>query len=287
MNLLSRFYADSVLSNAFFNLQEEIYPWLDLRSALRTTRMADFMTPFGIFHEAKAISILNVTEMDLILNGRPRKAIQIGTVATDVEYRNLGFSKQLINHVITEYEKTKDLVFLFGNDQVLGFYPKFGFQSFNESKFVMAICSDVTKLRALKLTVERDRDLFQSILDISTPISSRFNATDAVWLRKYYCENVFQNHLYFDETHRLILVVTSQEREVTVHDVLGAKLPLSYFEDFCWEGCETLKLNFTPDCLASDFQVQQNQCEDGQLMIYSKEKLQITAPFKVPTLIHT
>jgi predicted GNAT family N-acyltransferase len=57
-----------------------------------------------------------------------RTLTQIGTVMTDPEYRGKGLAAELMNRVIGQYENESEAFYLFANDTVLDFYPRFGFR---------------------------------------------------------------------------------------------------------------------------------------------------------------
>lgn len=44
---------------------------------------------------------------------------------THPDYRGQGLAKKLLEHVIAKYEDQYDFLYLFANDTVLDFYPKF------------------------------------------------------------------------------------------------------------------------------------------------------------------
>ncbi len=82
---------------------------------------------YSIIENNAVISNVSITEMDIILNGNIQKAIQFGTVMTHPEFRGQGLAGQLMKTVIEEYEKKVDFFYLFPNNSVLDFYPKYGF----------------------------------------------------------------------------------------------------------------------------------------------------------------
>lgn len=65
---------------------------------------------------------------------------------THPNYRGQGLAKNLLNHVIAKYEDQYDFLYLFANDTVLDFYPKFGFERIEESSFTVDACNLKKKL---------------------------------------------------------------------------------------------------------------------------------------------
>lgn len=130
------FYNDPVKANSFFDVQRAVYPHLDLEWACRQNLLQTHVIPFAIFNdEGRAVSILNATKMEVLIEGKALEAIQIGTVATLPEYRGRGLAGKLQRHVQNEFARRFDLIFLFANPSVVDFYPKFGFQRIRQTAY--------------------------------------------------------------------------------------------------------------------------------------------------------
>jgi hypothetical protein len=69
-----------------------------------------------------------MTRMSVIVAGaEPRPAIQLGAVATASGGRGSGAARHLLELALQEADDLAVPVFLFANNQVLDFYPRFGF----------------------------------------------------------------------------------------------------------------------------------------------------------------
>lgn len=77
----------------------------------------------------KVVSNISVNLMQFEIDGESRHFIQLGTVMTDKQYRGQGLNRQLMEQILEEYRDKTDGIYLFANDDVLEYYPKFGFQS--------------------------------------------------------------------------------------------------------------------------------------------------------------
>ena len=65
--------------------------------------------------------------MKTIWNGPIKNYIQLGTVMTAPPCRKQGLSRFLMEEIKKDWEGRCDGMYLFANDTVLDFYPKFGF----------------------------------------------------------------------------------------------------------------------------------------------------------------
>lgn len=87
--------------------------------------------PHSFVHEGRIIANVSVTKTEMMINGKEVNGIQIGTVMTHPLYRGQGLSRKLVESVMKEYSYA-EFIYLFANDSVLEFYPKFGFVSSDE-----------------------------------------------------------------------------------------------------------------------------------------------------------
>ncbi|MEB9735185.1 GNAT family N-acetyltransferase [Bacillus cereus] len=94
----------------------------------------------------KVIANTSINKMNVISNGKEYKAIQLGTVMTHPDYRHQGLATKLMNHIIKKYEKNYNFIYLFANDTVLEFYPKFGFEKVQESSFSLKVSNMIRQI---------------------------------------------------------------------------------------------------------------------------------------------
>lgn len=93
---------------------------------------------------------------------------------TDPDYRGRGLSCWLIDRVLEDFEQQVDFVFLYANDSVLDFYPKFGFKRAPEF-FAVAEQTDKDRITAnkanihkLNVTQQQDQQILMRIASQTT-----------------------------------------------------------------------------------------------------------------------
>lgn len=114
----------------------------------------DKFIPHSLVDGNKVIANVSVNLMDFDLDGTKKYYIQIGTVMTDKDYRSRGLSRYLIERIIDEYKENSDGIYLFGNDSVINFYPKFGFiksKQYQYSKDIYSI-NNVKKIQQVDMS---------------------------------------------------------------------------------------------------------------------------------------
>ncbi|WP_186579469.1 GNAT family N-acetyltransferase [Aquibacillus kalidii] len=182
--------------------------------------------PFSYVKGGMVVANVSVNLIDFIIDGETKTAIQIGTVMTHPTYRNQGLSSKLMNRVLEKYEKTCDFVYLFANQNVLDFYPKFGFQPVNEYQFFMEYSmnkSETTSIRQLDVTNKNDLNfIFQMAAD-RLPVSSSFSTENTQGLLMFYCLYVFNDHIYYIEEEEAIVIFTQKGTTLNIFDVVSKK----------------------------------------------------------------
>lgn len=97
--------------------------------------------PFSVVIDGKVVANVSVNQCNVMHDGKVLKLIQLGTVMTDPEHRGKGYARMLMEAVMKEYEGKVDGMYLYANDSVLDFYPKFGFKKRNEYQYSKKVCN--------------------------------------------------------------------------------------------------------------------------------------------------
>ena len=82
--------------------------------------------------DGEVVSNVSVNACNMNYKGKEVKLIQLGTVMTDTDHRGKGYARMLMEEVMKDYEGKVDGMYLFANDSVLEFYPRFGFMEGKE-----------------------------------------------------------------------------------------------------------------------------------------------------------
>lgn len=180
--------------------------------------------PYSYVDGDNVIANVSVNLLDFVVNGKKKRAIQIGTVMTHAEYRNQGLSAGLMNKVLEEYENQYDFMYLFANQTVLDFYPKFGFKRADEYQFSMDYSpteSSTSGIRKLDGSNKDDLDFIYKMACERVPVSNRFGTANTEDLLMFYCLYVFQNELYFVEEEQAVVIFKAEGKQLHIFDVVS------------------------------------------------------------------
>ncbi|MGE7624770.1 GNAT family N-acetyltransferase [Viridibacillus sp. NPDC096237] len=104
------------------------------------------------------VSHNKVSTIDFIVFGKKKRFVQLGTVMTDEHYRNQGLSRVLMETVLDEWKDKCDMFYLFANDSVLDFYPKFGFVPVDEYEATTKVSKIENPYSVRKMDIDNVND---------------------------------------------------------------------------------------------------------------------------------
>ena len=135
-------YKDDEQLRASFNLLTQKTYGFDFEDWYQSGYWTNRYIPYSLVDGNQIVSNVSVNVIDFIVEGQSRKCLQIGTVMTDLSYRKQGLNRILMNRVLGDWRDKSDLIYLFANNTVLDFYPKFGFSPVNEYVHSMPIAPE-------------------------------------------------------------------------------------------------------------------------------------------------
>jgi GNAT superfamily N-acetyltransferase len=209
------------LRKKYYRYTQTVFPGIDFKAWYEQGCWTDNYIPFSIIEEDKIVSNVSVARMDLLVEGAPKKGIQIGAVGTLPEYRNRGLSRYLMEYVIDKYDSSSDIIFLFANETVLEFYPKFNFKPYREAVFKStAIPKSNFSGRKLDLKSKPDRDIISTYLMQRGALTRKFGATGYDFITQWHLINVFPDNLLYIEDEQVIFIMSEKENQLHVWDVI-------------------------------------------------------------------
>ena len=126
MNIIHGYRHDKALRDSFNALTEQTFG-LNFEGWYQNGFWGDNYDPHSIVLDGKVVANVSVNRTDLLVAGKRYQILQLGTVMTDPAYRGRGLSRAIME-AIEPALAAADGVYLFGNDGVVDFYPKFGFR---------------------------------------------------------------------------------------------------------------------------------------------------------------
>ncbi|WP_430613408.1 GNAT family N-acetyltransferase [Flavobacterium sp. JP2137] len=168
-----------------------------------------------------------VTAFRVHFEGKEQIWLQLGTVMTDTSYLNRGLSRYLMERIQLEWADKCDGMFLFANDSVLDFYPKFDFEPVAEYRFSTAVAYEAIdgEVLQLNMAVQSDRDFLLQAATASIPHAALTVKNPALILFYACCCDFFNcsQLIYYVPALQTVAVVDYQEDRMLLYDVYCAQ----------------------------------------------------------------
>ncbi|KMQ51942.1 Acetyltransferase, GNAT family, potentially associated with YqeK [Chitinispirillum alkaliphilum] len=222
----------------------------------------------SIIHDGNVISNVSTTEMNLVMNGETKRAIQIGTVMTHPRYRNQGLSDKLMKMVIEQYGNKVDFFYLFPNESVMNFYPRYGFKKYHDVYYSVKVSTNKNAQTSLVQVNTGDgyelERLYNAVLS-RKQISSKFdtNGCESIYMWHSMCD--LCNCIYRISETDDYLVYFENDKSIELYDVISKNeySIKNILQILGLDGEKTINLHFFPDELKEEgWEIKEHKNED-------------------------
>jgi len=252
LKFLWGYYNDDALRPALNTFAVQMFPGLDFSAWNALGCDMSAYTPFSFFHHGRVVANVSASPMVLVVEGRRRPAIQIGTVAVLPEYRGHGLVRELIERVHCHWQPTHDLFFLFTHPDASDMYQRFGYRRVQETVFSMPFEPSglvPRGARRLDLRSAADLALFGDLTERREPISFRLGSVEQSWLLLFHASSVYPQQLFYIEEFDTVVIRTGEGADLDLIDVISEKTPTleQLLPYSCTPQTKLLRFRFTPD----------------------------------------
>ena len=177
--------------------------------------------PYSMKVDDMIVANISVNLMEFNQSGSVKKYIQLGTVMTDKNYRGLGLNGYLMKKVIEDYKDKCDGIYLFANDSVLDYYPKFGFRKANEYQYSRNL--SITGNRSVSPFPISDKKALKEMEKIITTSKPSGQMTmNNMGLHMFYLSSFMKNTVYYVEEQQAYVVAEEEEGNLVLHEIFAA-----------------------------------------------------------------
>lgn len=203
--------------------------------------------PYSMIQDNKVIANVSVNITDIVWNGTKKHFIQLGTVMTDEAHRNKGLIRMLMEEVEKDYGEKADGMYLFANDSVLEFYPRFGFKKVAEYQYSKQV--ENQKEATIKQILMDNKSAWKT-LEKAINESKVFGSFDMVGnsdLFLFYVTKFMQENVYYDEQLDVYVIAEPEEDTLLIHNVFAKKeIDLEKVIEAFGKGVKKVVLGFVP-----------------------------------------
>ena len=214
-------YRNNDALRASFNRLAEKTFGLNFENWYQNGFWKDNYIPYSVVIDGEVVSNVSVNACNMNYKGKIVKLIQLGTIMTDIDHRGKGYAGALMKEVIKDYDGKVDGIYLFANDSVLEFYPKFGFKEAKEYQYSKEVTiSGKCKVQNIPLTNKTDFDRAAKILDTNNQNAQLYMVGNP-GLYMFYLSQFMTENLFYIEECSSYAVAEMEDDTLILHTIIG------------------------------------------------------------------
>lgn len=246
-SIINSYRTQDNLRHSFNALAAKTFDGLSFETWYQNGYWSDRYNPHSIIIDGEVAANVSVNTIDFIWNGERKHLIQLGTVMTEERFRNRGLIRQIMDKIDRDYGQTADGFYLFANDSVLDFYPKFGFRKAMEYRYTKPFStSQARSMVQVPMQNKEDWNKLENAMRQSIPYS-RFHMIDNDNLIMFYVTGFMQENVYYNQEYDAYVIAEVSQDTLTVHNIFSAEeYPLDDILAAFGSDIRQVILGFTP-----------------------------------------
>ena len=245
--------------------------------------------PYSLLDDDKLVANVSVSIMKINILEEEKNYIQIGTVMTDERYRNQGLARFLMEKVLHDWQDKCDCIYLFANDTVLNFYPKFGFERVYEHQYFKKKNKERSneKVRKINIDDNNDKEFLENIISNSIQISKLY-VKENKNLVMFYCLDFLKDNIYYIEDYNAIAICEYDGEELFIEDVfIDKEIDLNIvINSLMNQDNKIIRIGFTPINIEEYNKESLNDDNDALYIKSKSESIFNNENIMFPTLSH-
>ncbi len=214
-------YRDNEALRASFNRLAEKTFGLNFENWYQNGFWKDNYIPYSVVIDGEVVSNVSVNACNMNYKGKLAKLIQLGTIMTDEDHRGKGYARALMEEIMKDYEGKADGIYLFANDSVLEFYPKFGFKEAKEYQYAKEVTiPNECKAEMVPLKDKKDFDRIVEILD-KTAQNAQLYMVGNTGLYMFYLSQFMTENLFYIADCKSYAIAETEDDTLILHTIIG------------------------------------------------------------------
>ena len=243
MEIISYYHQQDILRSSFNALAEETFG-LNFENWYRMGYWGENYTPYSILEDGQIVANVSVNRTDLVIGGERKRMYQLGTVMTKPEYRNRGYIRRIMG-TLEETLSDADGIYLFANDEVLEFYPKFGFRKGQEHEYFRRVQqTGPCRMEQVPMDKAENRARLEAAIASGEAVNvcAMVDNTGLIFFyaAQFLCENV-----YYCRELDVWAIAEQEEGALLLHAVFG-NAPLNAVIEAFGQDVQQVTLGFVP-----------------------------------------
>ncbi len=243
MEIRHEYRDNKELRDSFNELADKVFG-LNFEGWYQNGFWKDAYDPYSVIEDGKVVSNISVNRCDMNYKGKIVHLIQLGTVMTDPDYRGKGYARLLMERVMEDI-KDADGIYLYGNDSVVEFYPKFGFAESKEYCFSKDVTiGEERSAKEVSMADKSDWDKMVNILSNTTQNADMYMVNNT-GLYMFYLSQFMRENTFYIPNLDTYAIAEIEDQELILHAVIGSGDVDKVISSFGKE-IKHVQLGFTP-----------------------------------------
>lgn len=284
--IIKNYRSNEVLRKSFNKLAEKTFG-LNFENWYQRGYWGEQYNPYSMVIENEIVANVSVNRTDFLWNGKCRHFIQLGTVMTEENHRGQGYIRQIMKEIEKDYAQDCEGMYLFANDSVLTFYPKFGFRIAKEYQYTKTV--DIAEQQSAEQIIMQKQEDWQRLKNAieCSDAYSRFELTGNSGLILFYITGGMQESVYYIQKYDTYVIAEIEGSVLLIHNIFSPKkIPLDNVIAAFGQEIKQVTLGFTP-MEAQGYSVCEHKEEDCTLFVKGSGFTQFEQErLMVPMLAH-
>ncbi len=221
MEIRKHYQDNGALRRSFNALAEKTFG-LNFENWYQNGFWGENYTPYSVVMDGEVVANVSLNRTDMVIQGQRKRLYQLGTVMTAEAYRNRGY----IRAIMAEIEKDirdADGVYLFANDSVVDFYPKFGFAPGKEYLCTKAISQEgVCTMAQISMDNAAAWSRLEQAMQENT-FPTACHMVDNPGLIFFYAAQFMNQCVYYEESLDAWAIAEIEDGELVLHNVFSTR----------------------------------------------------------------
>ena len=243
--ILHNYRHDAALRRSFNELVEATFG-LNFENWYQNGFWSDCYDPYSLLVDGKIVANVSLNRTDLRIGGETKRIYQLGTVMTAEGYRRRGYIRAIMDR-IEEDTRDADGIYLFANDSVLDFYPKFGFRQGRECLHSRAVAQQgPCRMKNIPMSSPADWMQLQRAME-KNAFRSACDMVGNTGLIFFYVSQFMKDCVWFCEDLNAWVIAEIADGTLTLHNIFSSK-PITLKDVIAafGAGIHRVVLGFTP-----------------------------------------
>lgn len=245
VQIVKHYRHDAALRRSFNALAEATFG-LNFENWYQNGFWGDCYDPYSLLLDGRIVANVSVNRTDMCIGDSVRRLYQLGTVMTAEGHRNKGYIRAIMAEIEKDLQDAEG-IYLFANDSVLDFYPKFGFRPGVESVYSRPVTQNgPCSMTKVPMETPEDWALLQRAMDgnVFHPACEMVGNPGLIF---FYASQFMRDCVYYDSTLKAWVIAELEDGELLIHNVFSpAPVTLDQVIAAFGGDVRTVTLGFTP-----------------------------------------